>query len=151
VIRLPLKKLCRCGKKVIDYKDKYCDECSKKINKEKSEKNRLYDKECRNKDSSAIYHSKEWSRLTELCRSRFNRLDIYSLYVLNSIEYGTICHHIEEVTDSKERIYDLQNLILLSGSNHNTIHYLYKKDYEGTKKMLFELIERWKKEMLIDS
>lgn len=138
----------RCGE-VIDYSMRYCNECSKNIKKMKAESNRYYDKNIRNKESTEVYHSKEWDMLTEQCKSRFKGLDIYSLYILGKIEYGNISHHIEEIAINKERIYDLENLIYLSSSNHNVVHSLYKKDYEGTKKILFELVERWKKEMNI--
>lgn len=142
---MPLKKQCRCGK-IIDYSAKYCDECEDKVKQTKKESNQYYDKNIRNKDSSEIYHSVEWNRLTEQCKNRFKGLDVYSYYILGKLEYGSLCHHIEEITLNKDRRYDLENLIYLSNSNHNMIHSLYKKDYEGTKKMLFELVSRWKKE-----
>lgn len=144
---MALKKCCpKCGR-IIDYSAKYCDECSKNVAKSKKDNNRYYDKNLRNKESTKVYHSKEWDMLTEQCKSRFKGLDIYSYYVLGKIECGSICHHIEEITNNKERIYDLENLIYLSNGNHNVVHSLYKKDYEGTMKMLFELVDRWKKEM----
>jgi hypothetical protein len=137
--------MCNCGA-IIDYSLKRCEDCEKKYKVNKTEANRIYDKECRDKDSAAIYHSKQWERITDQCKARFKGLDIYSYYVLGKVEYGNICHHIIEVKDDKDRAYDLENIIYLSSSNHNIIHGLYKTDYEGTKKMLFDLIERWKHE-----
>lgn len=145
---MALKKQCRCGK-IIDYSMKYCDECEDKVKQYKKDNNRYYDKNIRNKDSATVYHSVQWNRLTEQCKNRFKGLDIYSYYMLGEIEYGMLCHHIEEITINDSRKYDLENLIYLTGSNHNSIHAMYKQDYEGTKKVLFELIERWKKEFNI--
>lgn len=143
---MALKKQCRCGK-IIDYTDKYCSECEDKVKETKRDSNRYYDKNIRNQDSKAVYNSKQWNRLTEQCKDRFKGLDIYSYYILNEIEYGNICHHIEEIVLNDRRQYDIENLIYLNSSNHNIIHSMYKNDYEGTKKMLFELVERWKKDI----
>ena len=142
---MALKKICRCNK-IIDYSLARCTECEAKYKVEKTENNKIYDATCRNKESAVLYHSKQWQQLTELCKSRFKGLDIYSLYVLDSIEYGSLSHHIEEISKNKDRIYDLDNLIYLTGSNHNIVHSLYEKDYEGTKRMLFGLVDRWLQE-----
>lgn len=143
-----LKKQCRCGK-IIDYIAKYCDECEDKMKESKRDSNRYYDKNIRNQDSKVVYNSIQWDYLTTQCKSRFKGLDIYGYYTLGTIEYGSICHHIEEITLNANRKYDLENLIYLSSSNHNIIHKLYKQDYEGTKRLLFELVSRWKKEFNI--
>lgn len=142
---MALKRLCRCGA-VIDYKNKYCDKCSVSAKAEKSERNRIYDAEFRNKESEAIYHSSEWQRLTQECKNKFKAIDIYSLYVLDVLEFGSLSHHIEEVTKNKNRVFDITNLIWLTDQNHKEVHKLYKKDYDGTKKMLFELVDRFNKQ-----
>lgn len=145
---MALKKFCRCGK-IIDQSLKYCPECSEKVAKNKKDTTRYYDKHRRNKESKEVYHSKGWDILREQCKAKFNGLDIYSYYTTRTIEYGSIAHHIEEITVNKDRVYDLENLIYLTPSNHNTIHALYKTDYEGTKAMLFNLIQKWKEEINI--
>ena len=140
-----LIKECRCGA-IIDYALKYCNSCESKAMRDKRETNSYYDKNVRNQENRAIYNSRRWDKLTKECIYRFKGLDIYSYYILGSIEYGSICHHIEEVNINKSRHYDIDNLIYLNPRNHNIIHGLYKNDYEGTKKMLFELVDRWKEE-----
>lgn len=144
---MALKKECKCGR-IIDYSDKCCPNCEDKMKENKKDSQRYYDKNIRNQDSKAVYHSIQWDYLTTQCKVKFKGLDIYSYYVLDKIEYGYICHHVEEITVNKDRQYDITNLIYLSKSNHNIIHGLYKNDYEGTKKMLFELIGRWNKEFI---
>jgi len=145
---MSLKKECRCGN-IIDYSAKYCEECESKVKQNKRDSNRYYDNNIRNKESAAVYQSIQWDYLTTQCKVRFKGLDIYSYYMLDKIEYGSICHHIEEITINKDRKYDLENLIYLSSSNHNMIHGMYKQDYKGTMSMLFKLVERWKAEIRI--
>lgn len=148
---MSLKKCCpRCGT-IIDYADKYCEECSKKVKKDKAESNKQYDKnvrKLRDKQYTSFYHSREWIKTVEVVKSKYKCLDIYSYYVLGVIEYGNICHHIELLKTSEgwEHRLDIEGLIYLTNTNHATIHSLYEKDYEGTKKMLRELIDRWNKE-----
>jgi len=141
-----LIKECRCGK-IIDYTLKYCDECEAKANKNRREAYKEYDKTQRNQDSKAIYNSSKWIRLREECKHKFKGVDIYSYYVLGNFDYGSICHHIEEVTMNDSRVYDLNNLIYVTDMNHRKIHKLYEQDYEGTKRMLFSLVDRWNKEV----
>lgn len=154
MIDIALKKTCKCGR-IIDYSDKYCEECSKKVDQEKAEKNKTYDKnvrQLRDKKYTAFYHSKEWGKIVEVVKSRYKYLDIYSYYVLYQIEYGNVVHHIEmlKTTEGWEHRLNLDGLVYLSHSNHALIHNLYEKDYEGTKKMIRELIERYKNEFIKD-
>lgn len=143
---MELKKLCRCGK-VIDYTDKYCDKCTDKYEQDIKYKNRLYDKQYRK--NKEIYHSKEWVKLVELCKQRYQYIDIYEYYVNHQLVYGNLCHHIMPVEENKDRIYDLDNLIYLSNSSHALIHSEYDKSDKTKKKMqkiLIDCVERWKQE-----
>ena len=140
-----LKRICQCGN-IIDYSNKYCEKCKVIADREKSDRNKYYDKNLRNKESSDIYHSPEWQQLTQECKNKFKGIDIYSLYVNDVLEFGSLSHHIEEVTKNKLRVYDITNLIWLTDKNHKLIHKLYKKDYKVVKKMLFELIDRFNKQ-----
>jgi hypothetical protein len=143
---MALIKECRCGK-IIDYKLKYCNDCESKVKDNKRSNDKHYDMNLRNKNSKAIYNSTQWDKLTQQCKYRFKGLDIYSYYVLGVIEYGNICHHIEEVTLNENRRYDLNNLVYLTNKNHNIIHGLYRTDYKGTTDLLFYLVSRWVEEM----
>jgi hypothetical protein len=148
---MALKRICRCGK-TIPYEVKYCESCSKKYDEYKRNRNKVYDRTKRNKESIAVYHSPVWIRLTEECKRRFKGLDIYSYYILGKVEYGSLSHHIEEVEENKERIYDIENLIYLTGRNHKMVHSTYNKDKESKRKMqelLFNLIKRYKEEFNI--
>lgn len=140
---MALKKLCRCGK-IIDYTDKYCVECTNKHLQEKKDTNKYYDINHRkNKD---IYSDTIWRKLTEICKNKFNGIDIYSLFVYNKLVYGSLSHHIVEVDEDKNRIYDISNLIYVSDASHREIHSAYNKGGRVKKDMqelLFSLITRY--------
>lgn len=151
---MSLKKCCPMCGTIINYQDKYCSECSNKANIVKTESNRQYDKnvrKLRDIQYTSFYHSKEWIKTVEVVKSKYKCLDIYSYYVLSTIEYGNICHHIEllKTCGGWEHRLDIEGLIYLTNSNHATIHAMYEKDYEGTKVMLEGLIDKWNKEFNI--
>jgi hypothetical protein len=145
---MALKRLCRCGT-IIDYKDKLCDKCTVIAKANKTERNRIYDAECRNKESTEIYHSPRWQLLTQQCKSRFKGIDIYEYYVNNNLTFGSLSHHIIEVNEDKNRVYDIDNLIYLSSPSHKTIHNICDKSAKSKQEMqqlLFSLTDRFKKE-----
>ncbi|MGH4125287.1 MAG: HNH endonuclease [Clostridium sp.] len=143
---ITLKKLCRCGK-VIDYTHKYCSECEPKVKKDKADRNRYYDKNIR--QHANVYANKIWHQLRELCKNKFNGLDIYSYYVLGAIVYEIISHYVELVEDNIGRAYDISNLLYVDTNTHSMIHSAYNrsdKDKKDMKDMLFELIKRWEED-----
>jgi hypothetical protein len=138
---MALLKTCPRCSKLISYELNLCEEC----NRDKYE----YDK-TRDKYKVNFYHSKEWLHTVELVKLKYKQLDIYEYYINHAIVYGNISHHIEELTYNKARRLDITNLIYLTTENHNKIHALYNKSIESkkeTQRMLFELIEKWNKEM----
>lgn len=140
-------KLCpKCNKKIAASL-KYCDECKAKWEKQKKNDVKFYDNNLRkNKD---VYHDSRWIKLTGLCKARFIGLDIYSYYVLGERKYGSLSHHIETVEENKKRAFDLENLIYVSDESHRAIHKAYNEGEYSKKvmqRLLFSLIERWKKE-----
>ena len=145
---MPLKKTCRCGA-IIDYNAARCAECEK----HKADKNRYYDTSVRkDKDSTTFYHSSEWQRTAKLCKIKNKGIDIYSYYVLGLIEYGNICHHIEPIkTDAGwQHRLDMGGLIYLTNENHALVHAMYDENERKameTKRMLFDLVNKWKNEM----
>lgn len=149
-----LYKTCpKCNNK-ITYELKYCEVCQVIHDNEslmhKSNSNKYYNTEIRDKERSDFYHNISWTRLAEQCKKNFFYLDIYSYYYENKIEYGDISHHIEELEKNDKRKLDINNLIYLTQSHHNHIHAMYKKNYGGMKQILFNLVERWNKEMSSD-
>ncbi len=142
---MALKKLCKCGK-IIDYGNRYCNECEKIHKQEQREKNKHYDKYIRDKKSIAFYNSPEWIRTREYILIKYKGLDLYAFFILKEIVYADTVHHIEELRENWGRRLDITNLFPLSSSNHNVIHAMYEKDKEGTQELLFSLLERWREE-----
>lgn len=125
-----LKKLCACGASIPINQAK-CKACSSKDQAN-------YDKYHRkNKD---IYKSRQWVKLTELCKNRFNGIDVYAYYKHNRLVVGTLSHHIIEVNEDKSRAFDLDNLIYVSDRSHKEIHERYKRDKATCQKELQKYI-----------
>lgn len=131
-----LKKLCACGASIPINQAK-CKACSSKDQAN-------YDKYHRkNKD---IYKSRQWVKLTELCKNRFNGIDVYAYYKYNKLVAGKISHHIIEVSEDMARAFDLDNLIYVSDASHKEIHERYKHDREETQKELKKYISMYRGE-----
>lgn len=157
MIYIPLKKICPvCNKNLIDYKDKHCPACNKRVEREKKEQWQYYDKNVRRSEDNLkyteFYHSKEWITTTELIKQKYKYLDIYDYYINNQISYGRICHHILPIktTEGWNQRLNINGIIYLSDSNHEKIHIMMEKDFEGTVKVMYDLVNRWNKEFNIN-
>ncbi|GCD13162.1 hypothetical protein Ctaglu_47850 [Clostridium tagluense] len=130
--------------------DKCCTECKAKVKKDKAESNKIYDesvRQLRDKQYTQFYHSKQWRQVVEIVKSMYNYIDIYSYYVLHKIEYGKICHHCRELkVDGWNDRLNANMIVYLTHDNHEKIHKMLEKDYEGTVKMLEGLMKRYNEE-----
>ena len=121
-----------------------CIKCNKKINRGESckcsNRNKDYDRFERNKETKKIYHSKEWIKLTALCKSKCNGLDLYELYENNKIIKGELSHHIIPVEDDDKKKFDINNLIYVSKKTHNFIHSVYDSSEEEKKALQTKLL-----------
>lgn len=136
-----IKRICPRCRIVYEY-GKSCPNSCNDIAKKESQK--VYDKIQRS--NSELYSSKEWVRLTGLCKDRFNGLDIYRLYKYGIYTVGKLSHHIEPVEDNERRVLDINNLIYLSIESHNEIHRIYNKSEQDKKELqeyLFSCIDRY--------
>ncbi|NFO71586.1 endonuclease [Clostridium botulinum] len=142
-----LFKLCPyCGIKVPYDMEDCINKCKEKRNKLRNKEYDLYN---RDKESTKIYRDKRWLKLTGQCKSKFDGLDIYQLYKYNKIIYGELSHHIIEVKENKDRVFDISNLIYVSNKSHAEIHTAYKKSKEDKLAMqayLFKIVQKWKEE-----
>ena len=121
---MALKKLCsKCGI-LISISEKYCEKCTEKYLEDKKISNKLYDKQYRNKRSTEFYHSKEWNIVRQQAIQRDNGL--CKLCLSNKkIKSMDIVHHIEEIKDNYSKRLDIDNIICLCSSCHNTVHTWY--------------------------
>jgi len=58
-------------------------------------------------------------------------------------------HHIEPLKDDWTRRTDIDNLISLSNDTHSEIEAMYKKDKQGTMKMLNDMLWRYRNDIFI--
>ena len=116
---------CVCGAKV--QQGKRCPVCAKKYQKQ-------YDREKRNKERAAFYHSGEWRKVTEAVKTRANGLDEYEL-VRGNIVAGTIVHHIEPLSEKPDLGLSMRNLIMLSDLTHQIVHAEYDKGADACERM----------------
>ncbi|WP_315122328.1 HNH endonuclease [uncultured Clostridium sp.] len=143
---MALMKLCRCGK-VIPQGTRYCEACKERYAKDKADKNRYYDKHKRNKKSRDFYNSPEWLKTRAYVLAKYKGLDLYAFFILDKIEYADTVHHIVELEEGWNRRKDITNLFPLTGVRHNVIDGMYRRDKEGTQRLLFDLLKRWEQEM----
>ncbi|WP_205598719.1 HNH endonuclease [Clostridium niameyense] len=127
-------KLCRCGK-LIPQGQRYCQECSKKLEEinrnrlatyDKSAANKKYDKNVRNKRDKTyarFYRSKEWKKLRE-CRFTMDHGLCQECLRNNRITAADIVHHKKEIKtkDGWNKRLDIYGLESLCYKCHNAIH-----------------------------
>ena len=114
------------------------------MDKQHKVSNKNYDKFSRNKESASFYATGQWKRLTKTCKDKFKGLDIYSYYIDGKLKYGDLSHHIVEISEDKNRSYDIDNLIWLSDSTHKTVHVAYNNGEKKEMQMILrKLIKRY--------
>lgn len=135
---MPIYKRCsRCGKRIPSGTSCNC----------KSKRYKEYDKDRVNDREKKLYSSQEWQDTRAKAMDKYNGIDLYSYYVLSTLEYAQTVHHIEPVKDNWDKRFDIDNLICLTESNHRQLH--YKMDHgerEEVIKLLKNLIERYEAE-----
>lgn len=134
---------------------KRCSRCKKRIpagavcecmQNIKRERDKIYDKEKRNKKLTAFYASESWIKVRDECRAYYCGLDMYELYHNNRIVYGRIAHHIVPIRDDWNKRYDADNLIYLSDVTHQYVHKQMDIGNTGIVEILKKCQKRWKEE-----
>jgi hypothetical protein len=146
---MTMKKLCpHCNKKLIDYADRYCDECKDIVDTDKKEQYKDYKKQRTDKKEQSFYNSKSWIQLRQAVMAYYKGLDIYEYYVNHKIVYADIIHHLTEIkdVDGWDKRLVFSNMFPCSKATHNLIHSLYDKDKIATQELLLQLVNRFNKE-----
>lgn len=115
-----LKKICKCGRQVLQ--NEICV-CQKKRHK-------IYDKFCRGKATKKFYSSGRWKRTVMLVKVRANGLDEYQ-FSEGIVENGSVVHHIYTIDERPDLKFSLSNLIFVSTRTHSIIHSEYNKSEES--------------------
>lgn len=145
---MALMKLCRCSKR-IPLGDKYCIECTEKVEQLNKERHKINKLNRTDKNEQELYTSQEWIKTSDEAKRKTFGLDVYELYINNRAISGQTVHHIVEVKDDWDKRLDISNLIYLTNSNHKHIHNIYLKGKEEKKEMqniLLTLLDRFNKE-----
>lgn len=146
---MALKRLCPKCNRVIEPTQKYCFDCQQKVNDFKKKQSKQYDTKVRNstanKRFTAFYKSDPWQATRTFVINKYS-FDIYEYYKTGKIVPAETVHHIEELKDNWNRRLDITNMIPVTLSNHSKIHLLYKRDKQRYQTLLFELLEKYKKE-----
>lgn len=128
------KRCTRCGTRLPSGTK--CD-CSKQRHKE-------YDRYSRDKEADTFYHSTTWIATRDEVLRIDKSFDVYIYMTTGEIVIADTVHHITERKDDKSRELDIDNLISLHHDTHSKIHQMYKNDKEGTMKMLYEMLRRYR-------
>lgn len=120
------KKPCRkigCAK-LVEYPNKYCEVHLDLEEKDKAERNYLYDTTVRHgkdKKYTAFYKSKEWNKVRQMALIRDNGLCQVCLRE-KKITMADIVHHKIEIKEDWSKRLDLNNLECVCLVCHNRLH-----------------------------
>lgn len=117
-----------------DILSKYCDRCHKRLRIGQICKCSFarYNK----KATEEFYKTSNWVRARAHCIELCCGLDLYSLFVYKTIEYGRTVHHIVPLKKNPSLSLEQSNLIYLTDANHSMIHEMYKSQYQQTVELL---------------
>lgn len=153
---MALNKLCGYSgcRELVGYGVQYCDKHKEIVEQEHKQSYKEYKARRTDKREEAFYNSKAWEQVRELAKGKTNYMDVLEYYTtgeVNRIVQGETVHHVVCLKDEGgwEHKLDINNLIYLTYASHSIVHAKYdksKKDKEEMQKLLFSLLERYKKE-----
>lgn len=139
------ERTCKRCSKTVEQGQRYCSECKKYFNERDKEHHREYKKNRTDIKEQRLYTSRDWGRIKQHIKSKYNGLCLWSYYNDNRIVSMDVVHHIVPVKDDWGMRLDIYNLIPLSNRAHIHIHKLYDNDKLGTQKILKDLLFKWNK------
>lgn len=89
---------------------KFCDRCHKRLNIGEQCKCTLSKYQ---KDTEDFYRTSSWLKVRDHCIELCCGLDLYSLFVYKTIEYGRTVHHIVPLKKDESLALEQSNLIYL--------------------------------------
>ena len=122
---MALKKICRCGK-VIDYGQRYCNECMQRNDRLNKQRHQEYNAKRADDIYIDFYNSGAWKAVRENVRQRDKGL-CRSCLAKGTITYMSTVHHIEELKDCWYKRLTPSNLICLCERCHQSIHKVYRQ------------------------
>lgn len=124
-------KYCNCSgcNQMVKQGEKYCLRHQHRGVADQKEKNKTYDRYCRNEKAKAFYHSREWINIREQILIRDNYIDLYQYAKKNKIVRANTVHHIIELSEDWSKRNVLTNLISVSEETHKMLTIAYKDVY----------------------
>ena len=124
---------------------KICTQCGRRLQSGKqcpcnNSRHKLYNKNVRDKNKNAFYHSRQWRALTDVVKTRANGLDEYA-FSTGMIVAGNTVHHIYTIDERPDLKLSTDNLIYVSASTHNWIHSEYDKGLDVKRDLQAKLLE----------
>lgn len=119
-----MKKFCsKCGIRLINKSEKYCDICkAKEVNRHKE-----YNKYRTDFKEQKFYKSKTWITKRNIIKNKDNGLCLKCLSNKKIVPMDSV-HHIEELKDNWDKRLDENNLISLCEQCHQITHLEYKTE-----------------------
>lgn len=130
---------------LINKGEGYCERHKKKATASKKEEYKFYDYNRKDSKEWNFYKTSQWEYFRDDILDIYNHLDLYAYYVEHKIKCANTVHHIIEIKEDWDRRLDEENVFPLSEGTHRKIHNLYKKDKEGTQRLLKDLINKFKR------
>lgn len=148
---MALKRLCPRCQKVINVDQKFCDDCQIKVDQYNKQKEKSYDKNTRrkgdNKKYDDFYKSTPWLVTRAHVMDFYDGIDVYEYFTTGKIVASQTVHHIIELKEDFSKCLSVSNMIPMTLKNHSKIHLLYKRNKVVYQKLMFDLIERYKREV----
>lgn len=89
------------------------------------------------------YHAQRWRNLRRYVITKYNGIDLYSLYKHDMVVPADTVHHIEPAGDRPDLFHSDKNLIPVSRRSHEEIHARYKRERQAD---VIEELRRYKKQ-----
>lgn len=136
------KKFCnhKGCKKLIGFKEGYCEEHKINAKENSQDRYRRYDKQREGRSDRKIYNSTSWDKIRDKIKQRDFGLCKLCLYN-NEIKDMELVHHIVEVREDETLAYNPDNLISVCDKCHKLIHKEYDKNNISRKNMKDKLKE----------
>lgn len=132
---MPIYKRCgRCGKRILSGNTCLC---AKSRHKE-------YDRYSRDKRSKQYYGSKEWELVRAAGLEADAGIDVYVFMTIGQVLIADTVHHIIPLKDDWTKRNDINNLMSLNHDTHSIIEQMYRKDKDGTQKILKKMLQEYR-------
>ena len=132
---MPIYKRCsRCGQRIPSGSTCLC---AKSRHKD-------YDRYSRDNRSKQYYSGKVWELTRASTLEEDGGIDVYLFMTEGRIELADTVHHIIPLRDNWSIRNDITNLMSLNHDTHSMIEQMYRKDKNGTQRILQDMLSEYR-------